>query len=422
MIRFLVIALMAATLSGCLGGFFKDEDNAEPPAPLTDIPDPLKVRELWSRGTGSGTGGQRLSLTPAVAGELVYTADYKGRISATEIESGRKRWTTDTDLPVSAGPAYADGYILVGSSEGDVQVLDETGEVLWVTRVSSEVLSAPIVAAGVVIVRSVDGRVAGLDFASGEPLWVFDQSAPVLTLRGTGQPLLVNGQVLVGFANGKLIALDPLLGTELWASRVAVPRGRSELERIVDIDSTPALYDDVVYTGSFQANVADVSAESGVVLWRRDMSVNEGLAVDVLSVFVTDEESQLWALDPSNGTALWRQSALRARSLTAPAEYGDYIVVGDFAGYVHWLAKEDGRILARRKVDGDGISSAPVVVDDTVYVLSNGGELAALKLKHNDREARDAAYEETTEEILETGEDTRDVEEADRDTQFLFGR
>jgi len=378
-IRLLAAALAVTLLPGC--GLLKLEaDNTEPPTPLVEIEPRLQVKTLWSRSGGSGTAKQDVELVPIVEAGRVYVAGRRGDVSAFDMEGGSLVWETDTDAPIAGGPGIGDTLVLIGTSEGTVLALDEeTGELRWQARVSSEVTAAPQASAGVAVARTGDGRLFGLSSDTGQRLWTYDRGVPVLTLRGTGAPVIDRDIVLNGFDGGRLVALALHNGKPLWETPVSVARGRSELERMVDIDSAPVVVDEVVYVASYQGSIAAMDLFSGRVLWQRDMSSHAGLAVDAQNVYVTDEQGHIWALDRYTSASLWRQTKLQARGVTAPAIIGDYLVVGDMEGYLHWLDRQDGQFVARKQVDSAGISAVPAVAGDTVYVYGNSGTLAALR-------------------------------------------
>lgn len=381
-LRFVVVAL-SLTLGGCawIGNWFHGgEDNTAPPAELKSFTPALEVATVWSTHVGAGSDKQLMKLVPAVALNRVYAAERKGRVVAVEAASGRQVWEHDTDAPISAGPGLGESLVLVGTSEGEVIALDAAdGTLRWRAPVSSEVLSVPRAADGVVVVSTMDGKVFGLAAADGRQRWVYDRTVPVLTLRGASSPILAQGRVIGGFASGKLASMDLQDGRPQWEATVAAPRGRSELERLVDISADPVLVGDLVYVVSFQGRIAAVDINSGRLAWARDFSSYTGLAVDRKQLYVVDDKSQVWALDVRSGASVWKQDQLQARTVTAPAAHGDAVVVGDFEGYLHWLSRDDGAFLARVRVDDEGITAAPVVVDDTLYVLGKGGVLKALK-------------------------------------------
>lgn len=322
-----------------------------------------------------------LKLRPAIAGERVYAATRDGSVSAFDARTGEPVWETDTDLPLSGGPGIGDGLVLVGTSDGDVLALGENdGAINWRARVSSEVLSAPQAKGGIVVVRTTDGKLFGLSSDDGTRLWVYDRTAPVLTLRGTSSPALVEGAAVAGFDGGQMVAVALSNGQPLWETRVAVPRGRTELERMVDIDADPIIVDNAVYAVTYQGQIAALELFSGQVIWRRDMSSHAGLGVGPENVYVTDDASHVWALNRNNSASMWRQAKLEARRVSPPAVFDRYVVVGDYEGYVHWLRKDDGQFVARVRIDNDSIIAAPVATAFAVYVLDSGGELAALQV------------------------------------------
>jgi outer membrane protein assembly factor BamB len=381
--RALAVTLLLLVLPGCswVTGILGGEDNAEPPVPLTKLEDPLKLKKLWSKGVGVGNEEQYLKLVPASADGQIYVADHKGRVTALDALTGKKNWQVKTDVPISAGPGAGEGLVLLGTSNAEVLALDAGGGgKRWVAAVSSEVLSVPQIDLGRVIVQTVDGNVTALDAETGAQLWVFDRSVPVLTLRGTSTPAVQHGVVVAGFANGKLVAMSADKGFVGWEANIAIPQGRSELERIVDIDGDPIIVGTAVYVATYQGSIGVIDLQSGNSGWKRDMSSYLSLGVDFSQVYVTDAQSHVWALSRSTGSTVWKTEDLAYRGLTAPEPFNEYIAVGDYEGYVHLLSRYDGRIVARARVDSDGIRARPLVVGDVLYVFGNSGKLAAFTL------------------------------------------
>ncbi|NCF29015.1 MAG: outer membrane protein assembly factor BamB [Gammaproteobacteria bacterium] len=378
--------LLLAGLSlagGCttLGNLFDNPDNTAEPAELVDFEPVIKVRTVWQRRVGSGAGNLFLKLRPAIDGERVYAATRDGRVRAFDARTGESVWDTETDSPLSGGPGVGDGLVLLGTSDGEVIALGEDdGEIKWRARVSSEVLSSPGSRGGVSVARTIDGKLFGLSADDGTRLWVYDRTTPVLTLRGTSSPALAEGAAIAGFDNGQVVAIALSNGQPLWEARVAVPRGRTELERMVDIDADPVIEDKAVYAVTYQGQVAALELFSGEVIWRRDMSSHAGLGVGPENIYVTDDASHVWALNRANSASMWRQAKLEARHVSPPAVFGQFVVVGDLEGYVHWLRREDGQFVARVRIDSDSIVAAPVATSFAVYVYGSGGELAALQV------------------------------------------
>ena len=383
----LTAVLLAALLSGCstlskwsssiLGG----TDNAEPPAPLIDIADPLPLKKLWNTSVGVGFDKQFVNLVPVIYDDQLFIADRKGRVVSLNAETGKKNWQVKTEASISAGPGAGSGVVVLGTSNSEVLALSaDDGTLLWTSEVSSEVFSVPQVDIDKVIVQTVDGNIAALDIDSGEQLWIHDRSIPVLTLRGTSTPAVDSGLVVAGFANGKLVGLSAEKGFPVWEISIAIPQGRSEIDRLVDIDGDPIIVGGVVYVTTYQGRVAVIEAQTGNQGWQRDMSSHAGLGVDFSQVYVTDDESNVWALARSTGASEWKQGELLNRQLTAPEPFDDYVAVGDLEGYVHLLSRYDGSIVARARVDSKGIQEQPLVNDGILYVYGNSGKLAAFSL------------------------------------------
>jgi outer membrane protein assembly factor BamB len=381
MIRELFILLMSASLlTGC--SWFGGKDNSEPPAKLKSFEKRVELRKVWGRDSGDGTDGQFVKLVPALVDGRIYVADRDGTVWALELETGKLIWRSKTGLAISAATGVGGGLVLVGSSEGQLAALDaETGEQRWRVDVTSEVLSVPQIYEDTVIIQTVDGAISALSTQDGQRRWIYNRSVPVLTLRGTSTPFVGGGVVLAGFANGEMVALEVATGREVWQTAVAVPHGRTELQRIVDVDANPVVDQGLLYAASYQGRLVAVSLQDGHVLWNRDMSTYAGMAVDSSQVFVTDADSEVWAIDRRSGRSLWKQADLRRRSLTGPTVIDDYVAVGDFEGYLHLLSRSDGSIVGRERVDSEGIQATPVVVSgDRLLVLGAGGELVLYKL------------------------------------------
>ncbi|MFO1418022.1 MAG: outer membrane protein assembly factor BamB [Methylotetracoccus sp.] len=308
-------------------------------------------------------------------------ADRRGHCAEARDRADRRRTrTAETELELTAGPAVGRDVIVLASTNGDVLALSPVdGSTVWKTNVSSEVLAVPQIGRGKVVIRSNDGRISALDEKTGSTLWYHERSVPPLSVRSRGAPVIAKDLVLDGYASGKLLALGFDDGKPDWEAVIAIPHGRSEIERLVDVDSTPVIRDDTVYVSGYQGGIAAVNLKDGEVQWRREnLSTATGLYADRRALFMTDGVSDVWQLDLSSGADLWKQAALHQRRLTAPVPIKNYIVVGDFEGYLHFLSKENGSIVARVQIDDTPIEVVPVVSDDIVYAYSSDGVLAAV--------------------------------------------
>jgi outer membrane protein assembly factor BamB len=373
--RTLVLLGFVALLAAC-----SKEKDVEPPAELVDFQALFKVDRAWSVGMGGGDEVMRLALSPAVEGEVAYLAGQDGNVAAVDVASGRSKWRTDLDMRLSAGPGVGGGLVVVGSPEGEVVALDAvTGTQRWRVRINGEVLARPAVAGPMVVVRTVDGRVRGLSAQDGKEAWNYEQPVPRLSLRGSAPPVVSGDAVICAFDNGKVAALELADGDMLWSATVSPPRGRTELERLVDIDSPVQVAGEDVFAVGFQGRLAMIARSSGQIWWARDLSSHRGLAVGTDTLFVSTAEGAVVALSRRDGTEQWRQEALRLRGLTTPAVDGDAIVVGDFEGYLHWLDPQSGALLARTRAGSDRISNAPLAASGLVLVQDDGGTVYAFR-------------------------------------------
>jgi outer membrane protein assembly factor BamB len=376
------VPVLGVVLLGA-AGCSKDKD-VEPPAELTKFPAKLAVAKVWSEGVGNGKKQMqlRLGLGPAVDDGVVFAASHKGEVVALALKNGQRRWRKDLKLPLSGGPAAGFGMVVLGASKGQIVALDEkTGQELWRTRVNGELLSAPAIAEKIVAVRSVDGKLHGLDSATGKELWAVEQQVPRLSLRGTAIPVIAKDMVISGFDNGKVMAVSLDKGDTVWDTALASPHGKTELERLVDIDSTVQVAGDNVYAVGFQGRVAMLALDSGQIWWAHDMSSYRGLAVQDDTLYVSTADGSVVALHGRDGSEVWRNDQLKRRGLSMPAVTSTAIAVADYQGYVHWLDRSNGQLIAREHIAKDRVTNPPVAVDDTVVVLTDGGKLAAFRAK-----------------------------------------
>ncbi|MGH8041010.1 MAG: outer membrane protein assembly factor BamB [Rudaea sp.] len=397
--RIVTLLLLAASIGGCatIKGWFNDtkKENIQPPTPLTQFTPTVNVQKIWDAHPDKGARESGARLQPAWADGHLFVAGVDGSVAALDAANGRTLWSKhfgqrhgfilhhgENSQRWTGGPAVDGGLLVVGSLEGTVRALDAgSGSERWHAQVSSEIIAAPAIADGIVVVRTDDGRLYGLDATDGSRKWIYDRSAvPTLSLRGNATPRIVNGVVYAGEDNGKMVALRLSDGNVLWEQTLAAGEGRTELARLQDVDGSVMVADGVVYASGYQGMTAALIAESGRPLWTHPVSSYLGVALSVTQVFVVDSDSTVWALDLRTGASNWKQDGLKYRWLSEPASMGDYVVVGDLDGYVHWLAADDGKFVARVRLSKHAIQSAPLVVGDTVYVADMDGVVGAYRI------------------------------------------
>ncbi len=381
--RGLLIGLCCVALGAC--GFLKSlggDDEGPQPAPLVDLKPEIKITAAWSKNIGKGAGKRFMKLTPALEGDSIYVVDSSGLLVSLDRDSGNQQWRRKLKLPVSAGVGAGFGSIFVGTSKGLVLALNETdGSELWRANVSSEILSVPQSNGDIVVIQTVDEKVYGLDVATGEQRWFYESIIPTLTMRGSSTPVLTTNMALVGLASGKIVGLNADTGQLLWERRISVPQGSSELARMTDIDGDPLLINNLLYATSFHGNIVAIDITNARVRWQKELSSYAGVDEGFGNVYASDVTDHVYAFNLANGQSAWKQASLSYRGISAPVTFGNYVVVADYQGYVHFLAQSDGHLVARKKVDGKGVRSNMVAQGDKLYVYGNSGKLVALSVK-----------------------------------------
>jgi len=371
-----LIAALALAVVACS----KDKD-IDKPAELPVFSATIKVERAWSADVkDKGAKPLRLGLGLAVEGNRVFAAGHKGEIAAFDLSSGRSLWRIRTKAALSGGPGAGAGLVVVGSTFGDIiAVSAKDGKVQWRVRVNGEVLASPAVSGRLIAVRTVDGKLRGLSPQDGHELWVQEQQVPRLSLRGTARPILTGDLVLCGFDNGKVAAVNANDGSVQWETTIAPAHGKTELERLDDIDSTLRVSGSDVYAVGFQGRIAMLALDTGQIWWAHDASSFRALGLDEGSIYMATADGEVVALRRRTGTELWRSKALLHRRLSAAIETDNAVVTADYQGYVHWLDKATGAIAARAATGKVRVSNPPVAVGNMVLVVNDTGRITAFR-------------------------------------------
>lgn len=392
-----LLVVCSFAMSGC--SLFSKKTGHEP-MELVDFEHTLDLDKVWKRGAGEGQNAGFSRLIPALDGETIYAVDYEGLLTSVDVKTGKKHWkkkinqphsglwgwlksffvATDPNYQIVGGIAAENGLLLIATYAGEVMALSkDDGVELWRTQLSGEIVAAPRTNGTVVAAQSVNGKLFALDAKTGAQLWSYDNPPPVLTLRGTPSPIVTDTAIYAGFSNGRMMAFNPNNGLILWEQRIALPKGRSELERMVDIHSDPIVKDGVIYVGTYQGRISALSRGAGSVLWGQDGSTSENLAIANGKVFVSHADGKVTAHNIANGEQMWANEKMLRRGLNGPQIFGDYLAVVDYKGYMHVLNQNDGEFATRVRVDRKG-ARAPMLSDgETLYVYTNRGKLIAYR-------------------------------------------
>lgn len=380
LIKSSVLVFLVALLSAC--GIFGDDEETEQPAELVNFDDEVNFRRLWSTSVGNGQGDKYNRLQPAIENGVIYVAANNGTVQALNLEDGRRIWQSRLAYFISGGVGLGDDYLYIGTEDASLIALDKsTGETAWIKNASSEVLSVPASDGNYLVVQSVDGRLTAYDATTGDQLWIYESTVPALSIRGTSSPIIINDFVLAGFENGDLVSLAIDNGTLNWNARVAVPTGRSEIERIVDVDAELLVDGGSVLVPSYQGFLSMINIATGQTQWRVEESSITGASIGFGNVYISDDRGHIKAYRRgAQEEQVWVNDQLDLREISKPVSFNNYIAVGDFEGYLHLLSQVDGRFVGRVRVDRNGLRSIQSRAG-ILYAYGNGGNLAAYRVE-----------------------------------------
>lgn len=380
-LKHLSLSLICILLCSC--NAILDKDNTPPPSKLVTFQPEVTPQQLWASHTSWGSESDYLQLVPAVNDQYAFSASHNGTVTAIDKVTGKAIWSNTTASEITAGPAASDQIVVVGHRNAKISALSAAdGRLLWRAKVSSEILAAPAIKHGTVLVKSIDGHLQAFSASDGHKLWAYQQVEPNLILRRASTPLINNdGTALVGFSNGNLAKITLSEGSLIWQQPLAMAKGIFAIQRMIDVDADPIVYNQRIYAASYQGRIASLEYSSGRILWSHDLSSYTGMTADNNKVYISDAQGHVWAFDRQTGTVLWRQTKLAARNITAPVAMGNNtIVVGDGEGYLHWLNRDDGHFVARMMVDSSGIIANPILDNNTLYVVTKAGNISATRI------------------------------------------
>jgi outer membrane protein assembly factor BamB len=384
--RAATVLVCLAAVTGCstVKGWFdgKDDDaKAGEPAELVKFEASASPARVWKASAGKGEGSTGVRRGPVVADGRVYAASINGGVRAFDLQTGAQAWHHDSELRLSGGPGAGEGLVVAGSLDGDVIALDAaTGASRWTAKVASEVIAAPAVGQGLVLVRSNEGRITAFDAANGERRWFWNEELPSLTVRGNAPVTLGPGYAFVGTDDGRALALALVDGRMLWEQPLSMGDGRTELDRMSDVDGAPVLEGTVLFASSYKGRTMAFEAPTGRPMWAAESGGAGGVSVGSDRLVVSDKAGTVWAIDKYVGTAYWQQPALANRDLGPARIHGNYAVVGDYDGYLHWMRLSDGEFVARERAGRSALSGPPVVVDGLLVVQNVDGDISAWRI------------------------------------------
>ncbi|GLR07232.1 outer membrane protein assembly factor BamB [Vibrio hyugaensis] len=377
-------ALLGVLTVGILAGCASEEDTIVM-APLPQVDSQFTPNSEWSTSIGDGVGHYFSKLSPVMANDTLFVASRDGLVKALDPENGKQKWQVNLEEDViarlSGGITAAYENLYIGSENGEVIALDqETGDVIWRIEVGGEVLAKPIADSGLIIVNTSRGTLIALDESTGEQRWALSTEVPNLTLRGDSTPTAIGGGVFWGTANGRLAAAIVERGQLIWQQPVGTPKGATEIDRLVDVDSSPIVLGGTLFTVGYNGQLIAIDLRSANPIWKRNYSSATDIATDGSRIFVITEKDHVVAVDARSGTELWENSKLEYRQLTAPVLVDNYLVVGDTLGYLHWMDRSTGEFVAQQFVDDSGFAVGPTLLSDGYVITTRNGDVKKLTI------------------------------------------
>lgn len=378
--KFWLVVALAAVLAAC--GSTSEEERLKEPVDLPDFTKTVSINTAWSKQIGEGGDRAFGFIQPTIYGENLYVANTGGKVFKLAKADGDLKWKTDLDETLVSGVAYGAGSVFVGLKNGVLVALNENdGIPQWRKAVGGEIMAPVAVAKGVVFVQTANGMLIGLKQDNGEEIWRTQSALPVLTVRGTSSPVVLDSLVVTGLANGKLVGIDITTGIERWDVRLAIASGDSDIERVVDVDIEPLVVGTRIIAGSYNGSIAMVDGANGQLFWQKDGALRGDISEGFGNIYVSSAAGELIAYDAASAKIKWVNEKLLRRGLGDTATWVNYAAVADYKGYLHIVAQRDGKIVGRKKI-GDSLPRAPFVVSDNkLIVFNNDGRLSAFSIE-----------------------------------------
>ena len=373
----LALITTCIALTGCGA-----KDNTLPPTPLTKYQPKIKINKNWSNSVSQGSGSNAYIIGTVHSDNRIIAAGIGGKIKAISPENGRTLWSKSTKFKFSATPLLQDKMIYIGTYYGKLVAFDTiNGTKKWVTQLSSTVLAQPTYSDGKVFVTTNNGTVTAVEAETGKISWKYSAKNPHIILQGDSSPVInPNGNIMYASDNGKVTLLSADNGSVTSSRTMFQAKGDNAISRMVDITSTPIVNQDIMYIMAYQGGLKAIDLHDGREIWSRDnISGYINMGQDLKKIYIVTSDSKVYAIDKASGHTMWMQDKLLGRVLSTPAVLNNkYIILGDYAGYVHFLDASTGELLARYKINSSGINSAASIINNQAVVNTINGKITAL--------------------------------------------
>lgn len=375
-IRLSILVVLISALTAC------SKDKINQPTELDpNFKDQVLIERLWKRSIGDGDIGLKLNLSSFVMDKRIYSIDGNGYLTVVDPRTSKIVFSKEMDEKVSGGLGGDAKHLYYTTFQGELVALNrKDAEILWRAELSSEAVSQPSSNGNLVAIQTVDGKLMTFGADDGKLRWRYDSIGPLLSLRGTPSPMISQRYTITSFANGEMLAFDNQTGHPYWKAVIATPQGRTELERLVDADGQPIIDGDTLYTVAYQGKLVALDVVTGVEKWAKTYSSFNSVAFGFGQLFVTTANGTVLALNPTNGSELWKSESFKFRRLSSPFVYDQALAFSDLDGYLHFLDIKNGKHIAQRQPDEDGVMGDFHIIDEKLIVTTRSGALVAYKL------------------------------------------
>ena len=373
-----ITILLAFLIASC------SKSNVPPPTPLDEIPPQnVTVKVQWHKKVGNGnTGIGNYNVAPAYKDDKVFVPNQNGRVYALAIANGKVLWKRNMLTNLSSPAETIANAVILGSIKGDLMALDtKTGSTLWHSYASSSIFAKPTIYDSVIYTHTHDGSVAAFDAQDGEKLWNVTNNIPEIALPGNSSPIVLNNTVMIGSEFGTVLGFTVDGGDRTINIPIAIAKGSSPADKMVDISANPLLYGDYLVFASYQGAIVSLDKDNGKMLWAKKSSIVNNIIINDNLIFTTQDDSLLKAFDIETGDTVWTNDTLKWRKITAPIYYKGLIVVADYEGYLHFFNSLNGNYLGRYKLTPKskifdyGISAELIPTEKGIIVQSENGRV-----------------------------------------------
>ena len=356
-----------------------DTKDEETPSELRDLKSTISIEKIWSKKVLSDFPMGKIDIV--FNQENIFLFSEEGDVSALNL-SGKEVWTNTFDEQISSGLGYGFKSLFFATENGKIVSIDaESGNKFWESNVGGEVLSSPSTNGVIVAVQTSNGKITALDFNDGSFEWEYQSTVSPLSLRGTSKPVFDKGFIFVGFGNGNLAKIESRSGVVQWEVPVTVSQGVSEIERMIDIDADPVIArNGLAYVVSYQGDLSAIDIDQGRTLWRNPTSSTKNVIHTKNITYIIDASDIIKSYDGINGNILWILEDLKLRQLSSPKKYKNYLISGDYEGYLHLIDLNTGLIEGRTRPSRQAVKEI-FVHKDILFSLDDSGKISALKFK-----------------------------------------